>query len=442
MKTKLLKGWAFLLVAFCLQGCGAAFSSRAAHDNTAASLPAAAALTAESDARGQAVRWLEARVKADPDDIVAQNKLGGYYLEHLRETGNLTYLDLAARVAQASLKAVPAEVNRGGLSLLAQTAFASHHFAEARQHAEHLAQLESGKPYLYQLLGDAQLELGDYAAATASIKKLNQLAPNTFAAETRLARLAALRGDHARERGHYENALRVALAETPPARETVAWCRWQLGETAFSTGAYVIAEQHYREALTTFPTYYRALAGLGRVRAAQGDLKGAIEQYEKATRQLPEPTTVAALGDLYHLAGRTQDATGQYALCTELARLSQAQGELYNRQLALFHADHDLNAAAAYQTAQREYAVRRDIYGADALAWTALKAGHVAEAQQAINEALRLGTQDAKLFYHAGFIAQAAGNQVAAREYWQRAAKLNPQFDPLQAQRLAQVLVN
>jgi hypothetical protein len=50
----------------------------------------------------------------------------------------------------------------------------------------------------------------------------------------------------------------------------------------------------------------------------------------------------------------------------------------------------------------KEYEARRDIYGADALAWTALKAGKISEAQSAIKDALRLGTQDAK-----GFITQA-----------------------------------
>ncbi len=81
----------------------------------------------------------------------------------------------------------------------------------------------------------------------------------------------------------------------------------------------------------------------------------------------------------------------------------------------------------------REYEVRRDIYGADAVAWTALKAGKINEAQTAMRDALRLGTRDARLFYHAGMIARAAGEVSAARDYLQRSLALNPQFDPLQA---------
>ncbi len=92
-----------------------------------------------------------------------------------------------------------------------------------------------------------------------------------------------------------------------------------------------------------------------------------------------------------------------------------------------------MKAEEAYASAAKEYEMRRDIYGADALAWTALKAGKLSEAQAAIKEALRMGTQDARLFYHAGMIARAAGDRAVAREHLKRALALNPQFDPLQS---------
>jgi tetratricopeptide (TPR) repeat protein len=169
------------------------------------------------------------------------------------------------------------------------------------------------------------------------------------------------------------------------------------------------------------------------VRAALGDLPDAIQQYERAVRILPDLQFVAALGDLYKLAGREKEAATQYALVEQIGHLSATSGALYNRQLALFYADHDMKAEAAYADAVKEYEARQDIYGADAVAWTALKAGKTREAQAAIKEALKLGTRDAKLFYHAGMIARAAGQKDAARDYLKRALTLNPQFDALQA---------
>lgn len=382
------------------------------------------------------IRFLEDRVKQDPEDFVAYNKLAAYYLQLGRETGNLAYLDLTFRAARASLAAVPAAQNTGALAALAQVEYASHDFAAARDHALQLTKLDPSKSYPYQILGDALLELGDYKQAIAAFRQMEQRKQlgGSVSIETRQARLALLQGETATAQGHFSNALAFALNLPMPSPETVAWLHWQLGETAFASGEYETAEQHYREALTSFPGYFNALASLGRVHAAQGDLPDAIKQYEAAVQRLPDPTFVAALGDLYKLAGREQEAATHYALVEQIGHLNKVSGVLYNRQLALFYADHDRKPEAAYSNAKREYAVRRDIYGADAVAWTALKAGKLAEAQTAIKQALRLGTQDAKLFYHAGMVARAAGDQAATRNYLQRALTLNPQFDPLQAE--------
>src|SRR6478609_8134048 len=44
-----------------------------------------------------AVRFLEDRVRNDPDDLVALNKLAGYYLQLHRETDDVKYLKLSLR---------------------------------------------------------------------------------------------------------------------------------------------------------------------------------------------------------------------------------------------------------------------------------------------------------------------------------------------------------
>ena len=50
-----------------------------------------------------------------------------------------------------------------------------------------------------------------------------------------------------------------------------------------------------------------------------------------------------------------------------------------------------------------------------------------------MKDALRLGTEDARLFYHAGMIARAAGDRTAATDFLRRAINLNPHFDPWQS---------
>lgn len=432
--------FSLLMVLMCLaliaSGCGDVWSSRAGSTRAVASpvVAPAAPLASEDAARESSIRFLEDKVRRDPEDFSANNKLAGYYLARLRETGNVQYLELATRAAHASLDSVPVVRNAGGLGALTLAEFSSHDFTAARDHAMQLTALDPAKSYPYALLGDALLELGDYEKAADAYHLMTQRGGGINEnSETREARLAQLHGDNGAAAHHFANALALALDLPAPSREFVAWCRWQLGETAFAVGDYEAAEKNYRDALTAFPGYYRALSSLGRVRAARGDLPEAIAQYEEAVRRLPDPTFVAALGDLYQLAGREREAGAQYALVEQIGHLNALNGALYNRQLALFYADHDIKAEDAYENAAREYEARRDIYGADALAWTALKAGRIGEAQAAIKDALRLGTRDAKLFYHAGMIARAAGDQTSARDFIQRALKLNPQFDPLQA---------
>src|SRR5688572_4124357 len=76
---------------------------------TAVSL--AQTLTRGNDSTMMAVGFLEDRVKTDPDDIVALNKLSNYYLQLHRETDDVEYLDHALRAAQSSLRILPADQN-------------------------------------------------------------------------------------------------------------------------------------------------------------------------------------------------------------------------------------------------------------------------------------------------------------------------------------------
>jgi tetratricopeptide (TPR) repeat protein len=421
---------AITLAALIASACGTGASTPS--PTTQVEPPPATPFAVDRNGDREVIRFLEQRVKQNPEDFIAYNKLNGYYLQLARESGDVKYLELAERAARASLKVVADEMNVGGLAGLAQAAHNLHDFAGARDHGERLVALDPLKSYPYQILGDALLELGDYEKAEEAFFQMQKVTGElvTFSNEVRFARLDQLHGRTGAMKTRYRNALLIASERVPPVPEEVAWCRWQLGEAAFAEGDYEKAEQSYRDALTTYPDYYRALASLGRVRAARGDLAGAIEQYEKVVKLLPDPVFVAALGDLYKLAGRAGEAARQYALVEHIARLSELNGQLYNRQLAIFYADHDLKPAEAYELAQKEYVVRHDINGADTLAWTALKAGRVPEAQAAIKEALRFNTQDAKLFYHAGLISRAAGDENAARAWLSRAMKLNPKFDP------------
>jgi tetratricopeptide (TPR) repeat protein len=142
---------------------------------------------------------------------------------------------------------------------------------------------------------------------------------------------------------------------------------------------------------------------------------------------------LAALGDIYVKIGRPEEAKKQFDLVEFIGYLNAINKVLYNRELALFYADHERNLAKALALAEKELEVRRDIYTYDVLAWTLYKNDKLQEALVAMTQALRLGTQDARLFFHAGMIYHRLGKQSAAQTYLRRALQLNPHFHPLQA---------
>lgn len=380
-----------------------------------------------------AVSFLEERVKSDAEDFVALNKLAQYYLQLHRETEDINYLPLALKAAKASLQILPADQNLTGLGVLAHAELQTHNFRAARDLARELTEYQPQKAFGYQLLGDALLELGEYEEATKAYERMAALAPGTVETEARLGQLERLRGNLTGARQHYAFALTQAKNGSLPSNETIAWCHWQLGELLLASGDAAQAVRHYRNAISTVENYPHAVVSLARLRASQGDLQEAIKIFESIVGQEPHPDDAIALGDLFKLAGRQQEAEKLFELAERSSQGDTLRKALYNRHLILFWADHDRNVDQAYERARREYDVRRDVFGADALAWSALKAGKIPEARVAINDALRLGTQDARLFYHAGMIARAAGDTTTARNYLRRSLELNPHFDPVQA---------
>jgi tetratricopeptide (TPR) repeat protein len=107
----------------------------------------------------------------------------------------------------------------------------------------------------------------------------------------------------------------------------------------------------------------------------------------------------------------------QFELVEYIGRLNEINKVLYNRELAYFYADHDIKPKEGLELALRELDYRRDVYAYDVVAWNLYRNGKFAEARTAIDQALRLGTQDAKLFFHAGMIYESLGEKTKAKEF-------------------------
>jgi tetratricopeptide (TPR) repeat protein len=156
-----------------------------------------------------------------------------------------------------------------------------------------------------------------------------------------------------------------------------------------------------------FPTIIRPTRGLGKVLAASGDVKGAIENYLRAQQITPLPDYASALYDLYKGAGDEARAAKQMDLLDLIDKVSQANGEKANRNLVFAFADHNVRLDRALELAQGELQFRRDIYSYDALAWALYRNHRYPEAKEAMAQALKLGTPEPQFKLHAQVIEEA-----------------------------------
>jgi tetratricopeptide (TPR) repeat protein len=191
---------------------------------------------------------------------------------------------------------------------------------------------------------------------------------------------------------------------------------WQQGD-------YDGADAIFSEALRWLPNYPAALVGRGRVALAKGQAQAAIADLRAAQRRRPLVETAWLLGDAYTLAGDGEHAQQAYADAERQGR----RGDKFT--LALFLASKNRDGDQALRLIEEERRARGGVYVDDAYAWALYRAGRFDEARQASAQALRLGTHDARLLFHAGAIALADGERAQGRQWIGQALALNPAFD-------------
>ena len=380
-------------------------------------------------AADQAILRHQRLLQRNSHDATVHYRLGDAYLQKARETGDITYINLAEKALQRCLEIAPE--HSGAARHLAYAMYMRHGFEEAAIQAQKAMGLDPADSHAYGVLGDAYLEVGQYEAAAHAYQRMIQLQGDLYA-YSRLAGLKSLRGDTDGAIADLEHAIQLGQAQERPP-ESIAWAMWQLGNESLALGQLSAAEASYLQALNTLPDYYRALAGLAQVRAAQQRYAEAIDLYRKAIAIVPLPDYAAALGDVYTKLERSEEAQKQYDLVEYIGYLNTLNKVLYNRELAYFYVDHDRKLSEALDLAGRELEVRRDIYAYDVLAWALYKNDRPQEALTAITAALQLGTKDARLFFHAGMIHHRLGKRDQARDYLRRALATNPSFHILQA---------
>ena len=360
-----------------------------------------------------------------PESPLGYNQLAVIYMRRARQTGDFSFNTKAETAINRALEFEPSDASARKLKASLHLSF--HRFREAAELATQLQKEFPNDSFLFGVLADAYVELGEYDRAVEAAQKMVDLKPGT-ASYARVAQIRTLYGDHA---GALEIMTQAARSADPKEAETQSWCLVQIGDEHWKNGEFDKAAKLYDEALDVFPGYFLALASKGRLLADENDLDGAEKFLTDAQNRLPVADAIINLGHVYKLRGDAERAKQQYDLLEVVEQKLGAAGD--QKKLALFWADSDVKLTEALAIAENEYAMRKDIYTTDVLAWCLYKNGKLPEAKKKIVEAMRLKTKDARILYHAGMIEKALGNNREAVRLIDEALKLNPSFDLIQA---------
>ena len=373
-----------------------------------------------------AIAKLQAQLRELPDEPRLLTRLGLAHLARARETADPTQYARAEEALARANRLAPGDA--GTLTGLGALALARHDFGEALTLAGKALDAAPEANDALAVLADAEVELGRYDAATATVQALVDRKP-ALASLSRVSYLRELHGDHDGAVATMEQAA-TAGTDSPAERAAV---RTLLGDLHLAAADLPRAEAAYTTALREAGgPHPPAEIGLARVAAARGDLAAAAARLRDVTARRPEAASVALLGDVEAALGNRAEAARQYGLVRAIEALNRANGVAVDLELARFEADHARDPAGdpagAVALARMAARARPTVFGEDTLGWALRQAGKPAEALPHARAATRLGTLDALLWYHRAAIEADLGRGADAREHLATAFRLNPRL--------------
>jgi len=404
---------------FTFSGCVKQEASKAGNTEVSSAPAKPSAANAE-------IAAAEKIIEKMPGAAIGYSKLAVAYIRQARETGDFSLNANAQTAIDRALEVEPQ--NYDAQKLKASLHLTFHRFAEGLEAGKKLREINPRDAFVYGVLTDANVELGNYKEAAETVQTMVDTRPNMES----YARVSHVRSIYGDSDGAIEAMGLASRVADPADKEAQAWCLTYLGNELMNIGRYQEAERQYDGALKILPDYHLATAGKGHARAAVGDFENAAKLFTQTQTRVPSTEVVVALGDIYTKTGNPEKAAEQYKLAEFI---EQKLGNLDQRRLALLWADQDTKLDEALAIATREHTARKDIYTADIYAWCLYKKGNLPEAKAAMTEALRMKTKNALFFYHAGMIEKGLGNKKAAADYLQKAVQLNPAFDILQIEK-------
>jgi tetratricopeptide (TPR) repeat protein len=339
-------------------------------------------------------------------------QLGWAFVTKARESFDPGFYKLAEQCALCIEKRNPQ--SHDAMLLRAHVLQNLHRFKESESLARILVE-QRGLSFDYGLLGDALMEQGKLSDAVEAYQQMMNLKPD-LRAYARAAHMRWLKGDL---EGAIEAMQLAVSAASPSDAESAAWVNTRLASYEFQAGRVNEAEQRCALALSLQDNYPPTLLLKGKMLLAQSRFGEAVDALQNGVKLNPLPEYQWTLAEALRAAGRENEASEAEAQLRERGAGSDP------RTVALYLATRYESPETALRLARAEVDSRSDVFTHDALAWSLAAAGNLTEAHSEMQRALAEGTQDARLFLHAGIIASEAGHTADAECWLRKAAELS-----------------
>jgi tetratricopeptide (TPR) repeat protein len=361
---------------------------------------------------GKAIEVAQARVAKEPDKAEHHCALALAYSRRARETSDTAFYENATATVARALQLSPDSLE--ALKVKGWILLGQHEFAKALKVATELRRRSADDEMIYGLLTDANAELGNYKEAEDAAQWMLNVGRSSVPGLTRGAFLRELFGDI---EGALELMTQAFHRINPSEAEDRAWTLTQIAHLMTLTGKVDDAAQILENAIGLMPDYHYALAGLARVRTAQGRHEEAVRLLQRRYELAPHPENAYDVAAALNKAGRYSDSRAMFAAFEKRAIAESKGWDNANRELIFYYTDYAGRPAEALPVAEREIARRKDVFTLDAYAWALHRNGRSREALRYAEAALAVGTVEPKIVYHAGAIALTAGKPEAAEKY-------------------------
>jgi tetratricopeptide (TPR) repeat protein len=342
---------------------------------------------------------LKAKLAANPDDVKTRLQLATIFITEQRITGEHHYYYPAIEkilngVLSIDPKNFEATVYKASLRM------SQHQFADALKIAEEAKNINPNNAYVYGILVDANVELGNYEAAIAASDKMQALKPS-LEAYSRASYLREIYGDYPGAIA----AMKLAVQAGLPGSEPQCWSRNVLGELYLNTGKLVEAKSTFEENLYMRPSYAPSMAGLAKVETKMKNYTRALALLDSANSIMPQSSFEEQKADVYAAMGDTQKAMDKYTE-VQMSLIADANSGHHSVSLELsrsFIKTNQWDSAKKY--AMMEYAIRpKNIDVNNELAWIAYNQKDFVKAKEYLNTATATNSKNPQLLERAAII--------------------------------------